>query len=138
MGIFSDIVSSVSNFAHKLTGSSPDTSQDSNAAPAPESNDKTQQPAPTPEASVAHVDVEAVLKDLASKASTPLNYQTSIVDLLKLLGLDSSLEARRTLADELHYTGDKNDTATMNVWLIKQVYTELAQNGGKIPANWGH
>ncbi|MCT6854874.1 MAG: DUF3597 domain-containing protein, partial [Bombella apis] len=42
------------------------------------------------------------------------------------------------LADELHYTGDKNDTATMNVWLIKQVYTELANNGGKIPAGWGH
>lgn len=124
MGLFNDIVTKVSGFAKSLFGSS--------SAEAAE----TAQPATA--ASVAQVDVDAVLKELAAKAGQPLNYKESIVDLLKLLGLDSSLKARQTLADELHYTGDKNDTATMNVWLIKQVYTELANNGGKIPAGWGH
>lgn len=133
MGLFSDIVSKVVHFA---TGSS--------SAQAAEAPQAASAPAAAPSAesgaapSVAQVDVEAVLKDLAAKAGQPSNYQTSIVDLLKLLGLDSSLTSRQKLADELHYSGDKNDTATMNVWLIKQVYSELAQNGGKLPSNWGH
>ncbi|OOL17842.1 hypothetical protein AL01_07745 [Bombella intestini] len=126
MGLFNDIVSKVSSFATSLFGSSAqaaDTAQPAAASAAP---------------SISQVDVDAVLKELAAKAGQPLNYKESIVDLLKLLGLDSSLQARQALADDLHYTGDKNDTATMNVWLIKQVYTELANNGGKIPAGWGH
>ena len=64
-----------------------------------------------------------------------LNWKQSIVDLMKLLGLDSSLAARKELAKELHYTGDTNDSATMNVWLHKQVMTKLAANGGKLPAD---
>lgn len=80
------------------------------------------------------VDVGAVLADLASKAGQKLNYQTSIVDLMKLLGLDSSIENRRELATELHYSGDMNDSAGMNVWLHKQVMTKLAENGGTVPA----
>ena len=64
-----------------------------------------------------------------------MNWQTSIVDLLKLLGMDSSLQARKTLAGELHYSGDTNDSATMNVWLIKQVMSQLAANGGTVPAS---
>ena len=79
------------------------------------------------------VDVEAVLKDLSSKAGQQLNWQTSIVDLMKLLSLDSSLTARKELAGELHYTGDTNDSATMNIWLHKQVMQQLAENGGKVP-----
>ncbi|PIK72574.1 hypothetical protein CS379_13205 [Methylobacterium frigidaeris] len=79
------------------------------------------------------VDVEAVLNDLASKAGQPLNWRTSIVDLMKLLHLDSSLSARKELAQELHYTGDTNDSATMNVWLHKQVIKKLEENGGKVP-----
>jgi hypothetical protein len=80
------------------------------------------------------VDVEAVLTGLASKAGQPLDWRRSIVDLMKLLNLDSSLTARKELAAELHYTGDTNDSATMNVWLHKQVMQKLAENGGKVPA----
>ncbi|WP_407527288.1 DUF3597 domain-containing protein [Methylobacterium oryzisoli] len=79
------------------------------------------------------VDVEAVLTDLASKSGQPLNWRTSIVDLMKLLNLDSSLSARKELAAELHYTGDTNDSAAMNVWLHKQVIKKLEENGGKVP-----
>ncbi len=79
------------------------------------------------------VDVEAVLSGLAAKNPQKLNWQTSIVDLMKLLDLDSSLGARTELAKELHYTGDTNDSASMNIWLHKQVMQKLAENGGKVP-----
>ncbi|WP_027173041.1 DUF3597 domain-containing protein [Methylobacterium sp. 10] len=81
------------------------------------------------------VDVEAVLNGMASKNSQTLSWRTSIVDLMKLLDIDSSLSARKSLADELHYTGDKEDSATMNVWLHKQVIKKLEENGGKVPAD---
>jgi hypothetical protein len=81
------------------------------------------------------VDVEAVLNDMAAKAGQPLNWRTSIVDLMKLLHLDSSLSARKELAKELHYSGDTDDSATMNVWLHKQVIKKLEENGGKVPAD---
>ena len=84
------------------------------------------------------VDVSAMLTDLAAKAGQPLNWQTSIVDLLKLLNLDSSLTARKELAKELHYTGSTDDSATMNVWLIKEVMKQLAANGGKVPDSLKH
>lgn len=97
-------------------------------------------PSPTsaPTGSTASVDVGQVLSDMAAKKGENLNYQQSIVDLLKLLDLDSSLTARKQLADELHYTGDKDDSATMNVWLHKQVVQKLAENGGKVPADMQH
>jgi hypothetical protein len=79
------------------------------------------------------VDVAAVLSDLAAKNPQRLNWRTSIVDLMKLLGLDSSLEARRELARELNYTGDTGDTAAMNIWLHQQVMRKLAENGGRVP-----
>jgi len=65
------------------------------------------------------IDVEAVLTDLASRNSQQLNWRTSIVDLMKLLNLDSSLSARKELAQELDYSGDMNDSASMNIWLHK-------------------
>jgi hypothetical protein len=80
------------------------------------------------------VDVEAILTDLAGKAGQKLDWRHSIVDLMKLLNLDSSLAARKELAAELHYTGDTSDSAAMNIWLHKQVMTKLAENGGKVPA----
>ncbi len=80
------------------------------------------------------VDVEAVLTDLAEERDEKLDWRRSIVDLMKLLDLDSSLAARKELAKELHYTGDMNDSAAMNVWLHKQVMKKLAENGGKVPA----
>ncbi|HMO28793.1 DUF3597 domain-containing protein [Enterovirga sp.] len=79
------------------------------------------------------VDVEKVLQDLADKSGKPSNWRQSIVDTMNLLGLDSSLSARKELAKELGYTGDTNDSASMNIWLHKQVMTKLAQNGGKVP-----
>jgi hypothetical protein len=83
----------------------------------------------------ATVDVAAVLNKLATSNKEKLDWQKSIVDLMKLLNLDSSLAARKELADELHYSGDKNDSAMMNIWLHKQVMQKLAENGGKVPDN---
>lgn len=79
------------------------------------------------------VDVQAVLTDMASKNPQKLNWQSSIVDLMKLLDLDSSLAARKELAGELGYTGSTDDSAAMNIWLHKQVMQKLAENGGKVP-----
>ncbi|MCR0982170.1 DUF3597 domain-containing protein [Roseomonas populi] len=93
-------------------------------------------PAATPSAGAAPaqpVDVEAVLTDMASKNPQKLNWQTSIVDLMKLLNLDSGLGARKELAQELGYTGSTDDSASMNIWLHKQVMQKLAENGGKVP-----
>jgi hypothetical protein len=86
-------------------------------------------------AATAVVDVEAVLEDLASKNPQKLNWRTSIVDLMKLVGMDSSLAERKELAKELGYTGNMQDSATMNIWLHKQVLRKLAENGGKVPAD---
>ncbi|AKJ29143.1 DUF3597 domain-containing protein [Caldimonas brevitalea] len=90
--------------------------------------------APAP-AAIPQVDVEAVLNGLAQNNPQKLNWRTSIVDLLKLLDLDSSLAARKELAQELQYSGDTQDSAAMNVWLHKQVMRKLAENGGKVPAD---
>jgi Domain of unknown function (DUF3597) len=81
----------------------------------------------------APVDVEAILTHLATQNHEKLDWRKSIVDLMKLLNLDSSLHARKELAKELHFTGDMNDSASMNIWLHKQVMTKLAENGGKVP-----
>jgi hypothetical protein len=77
--------------------------------------------------------VEAILTQLASQSKERLDWRRSIVDLMKLLNLDSGLSARKELAKELHYTGNTNDSAAMNVWLHKQVMIKLAENGGKVP-----
>jgi hypothetical protein len=86
-------------------------------------------------ATMEAVDVEQVLNQMAASKGEKLNWRTSIVDLMKLLDLDSSLNARKELADELKYTGDKSDSASMNIWLHKQVMHKLAENGGKVPAD---
>jgi hypothetical protein len=84
---------------------------------------------------MSQVDVEAVMTKLASESKEKLDWRKSIVDLMKLLQLDSSLTARKALAKELGYTGDTNDSATMNIWLHRQVMQKLAANGGKVPAD---
>ena len=84
------------------------------------------------------VDVAAVLDGLASKNSQKLDWKHSIVDMMKLLDMDSSLSARKELASELHYSGDTNDSAAMNIWLHKQVMQKLAENGGKVPEDMKH
>jgi Domain of unknown function (DUF3597) len=80
------------------------------------------------------VDVDAVLAEAASKKGEKLNYQTSIVDLMKLLDLDSSLANRQELATELGYAGARDGSAEMNIWLHKRVMEELEKNGGKVSA----
>ncbi len=81
------------------------------------------------------LDVEAVLTFMASQHKGKLNWKESIVDLMTLLDMDNSLANRRQLADELGFKGDKQDTATMNVWLIKEVMRQFAANGGHVPAS---
>ena len=113
-------------------------------APAPAPQTTAAQPAPTPAAPTPQaapaapaqaVDVEAVLSGIASKKGSDLNWRTSIVDRMKLLDLDSSLDNRKELATELGYTGAKDGSAEMNMWLIKAVMRELEKNGGTVPAN---
>jgi hypothetical protein len=86
-------------------------------------------------ATVNRVDIEQVLDGMAANNPQKLNWRTSIVDLMKLVGMDSTLQERKELADELGYSGDKSDTAAMNMWLHKQVMKRMADNGGKVPAN---
>ncbi|MBT2336056.1 DUF3597 domain-containing protein [Variovorax paradoxus] len=97
------------------------------AAPAPAGA-----PAAAPPPAITVVDVEALLDGMPGASS--LNWRTSIVDLMKLLGLDSSLDARKQLAAELSYGADTSDSAKMNIWLHRQVMTKLAANGGNVPA----
>ncbi|RZM32977.1 MAG: DUF3597 domain-containing protein [Sphingomonas sp.] len=113
-------------------------------APSPAPQTTAAQPAPTPAAPTPQaapaapaqsVDVEAVLSGIAAKKGSDLNWRTSIVDLMKLLDLDSSLDNRKELATELGYTGAKDGSAEMNMWLIKAVMRELEKNGGTVPAN---
>src|ERR1700689_4978866 len=111
MSVLGDIISKV--FSHASAAPS--------AAPAG-------QPAAAPP-----VDVTAILDKLAAQSKEKLDWRHSIVDLMKLLSLDSSLGTRKHLAEELHYTGNMNDSASMNIWLHGQVMTKLAENGGKVP-----
>jgi len=84
------------------------------------------------------VDVAAIVDKAAKAKHEKLEWRTSIVDLMKALDIDSSLSARKELAHELGYTGDTNDSATMNIWLHKQVMAKLAANGGKLPPDIKH
>lgn len=93
---------------------------------------------PMPEATPFKVDVTALLDDIASHHDQKLNWRTSIVDLMKLIGLDASLDNRKQLADELGYTGEKDGSAEMNMWLHRQVMVKLAENGGTIPEELTH
>ncbi len=128
MGLFSTIMSKI---FHHPVATVVATSSSAPAAGAPASAVESATAAvPTPV-----VDVAAVLDDLASHNSEKLDWHHSIVDLMKLVGMDSSLTNRKALATELHYSGDMGDSATMNVWLHKEVIKQLAANGGKVPAN---
>lgn len=132
MSIFSRIKDAI--FGHKSAAPTPQ------HAPAPQpapSGGPIAQASPAPNAPPAQqVDVEQVLTSIAaSKGNPDLNYKTSIVDLMKLLDMDSSLDNRRELATELGYSGDKDGSAEMNIWLHKEVMRQLAANGGKVPAS---
>jgi dihydroorotase-like cyclic amidohydrolase len=100
------------------------------AAPVPEAAPSA---GGTATATMSQVDVEAVLTKMTAANKEKLDWRKSIVDLMKLLGLDSGLGPRKELARELGYKGDMNDSAKMNIWLHKQVMQKLAANGGKVP-----
>ena len=89
-------------------------------------------------APAATVDVAPILDKAVAAKGEKLAWRTSIVDLMKALDIDSSFAARKDLAKELGYTGDSNDSASMNIWLHKQVMTKLAANGGKLPPDIKH
>ena len=107
------------------------------AAPKPApSAQPTPAATPTPAAAPQPVDVEKALEAISARKGNPqLNWRTSIVDLMKLLDLDSSLDNRKELATELGYTGAKDGSAEMNIWLHKAVMRELEKNGGTVPAS---
>jgi Domain of unknown function (DUF3597) len=86
-------------------------------------------------ATATQVNVEEILDKMAATNHEKLDWKHSIVDLMKLVGMDSGLAPRKELAAELHYTGDTNDSAAMNIWLHKAVMKKLAENGGKVPAS---
>jgi hypothetical protein len=92
-------------------------------------------PSSTMGSAVVSVDVAPILDNAVAAKKEKLEWRTSIVDLMKALDIDSSLTARKELAKELNYSGDTNDSASMNIWLHKQVLTKLVANGGKLPAD---
>lgn len=126
MGIFGNILGKI--FGHKPK-KAPAPAPTPQAQPTPTPQQQAPAPAPQP------VDIEAVLEEMAEDNPQKLNWRTSIVDLMKLVGMESSLQERKDLADELGYTGDKSDSAAMNIWLHKAVLKKLAENGGKVPAS---
>ena len=131
MSILGSIISTI--FGHASAAPAP-AGAAPGAAPAGSSASAAPKPASAPGAApAATVDVAAILTKLAANNKEKLDWQKSIVDLMKLLNLDSSFTARKQLATELHYTGDTNDSASMNIWLHKQVMQKLAENGGKVP-----
>lgn len=125
MSVFGKIMSSIFGKA-SAAGAAP-------TAPASGAKPSSATSASAPAGSNTEVDVAGILSKLASENKEKLDWRKSIVDLMKLLDLDSSLSARKELAQELHYSGDMNDSASMNVWLHKQVMRKLAENGGKVP-----
>ena len=128
MGIFSKIKDAI--FGKKAQAAEP-----APAAPATTAAPAAPQPVPAAPAAISDVDVEAILTSQAANAGQPLNWRSSIVDLMKLVGIDPSLANRKELAQELGYTGELNGSAEMNIWLHKAVMRELAANGGTVPAD---
>jgi 3-oxoacyl-ACP reductase-like protein len=108
------------------TAAAPSPAAPTAAPAAPVTNAAATAPQPQP------VDVDGILDFMNEQRDQKLNWRTSIVDLMKLTGMDSSLAERKELAGELGYTGDTSDTATMNVWLHKQVIQKIKDNGGQI------
>jgi hypothetical protein len=130
MGLFGELMNKIFNRATSGEAAAASPASSPAAAGSPGSGSPTQAPAQV----ASQVDVAAILDRMASESKQKLDWKHSIVDLMKLVGMDSSLSARRELAADLHYSGDTNDTATMNMWLHKEVMKKLAENGGRVPA----
>jgi hypothetical protein len=133
MSIFGNIMSAI--FGRSAAEASAAPAAAAAAAPSAQS---TPTSAPAAASAVGPVDVAAIMDNLAAQATQKLDWRNSIVDLMKLINLDSSLTARKELAQELSYAGDMNDSASMNIWLHKQVMIKLADNGGKVPDELKH
>jgi hypothetical protein len=133
MGMFSKLMSKIFGHITASSAASPVSVAPVTASSVPKPTTAAPSASPATVSPKPAVDVNAVLNDMAAKSSEKLDWQTSIVDLLKLVGMDSSLTARKELAVELKYPGDQNDSAKMNVWLHKQVLIKLSENGGKVP-----
>jgi len=130
MSIFSKIKDAI--FGHKSATTQSQPGPTSQPTPATTAQTQTQVRPPQTQ----QVNVDQVLSQIAKEKGNPdLNYRSSIVDLMKLLGLDSSLENRKELATELGYKGPTDGSAEMNIWLHKEVMRQLAAHGGKVPAN---
>ena len=126
MGFFSNILEKLGIGSKTATPTTP--------SPAPAAGSPTGQAAPPPPTPVAVVDVVAQLEQRAAANPQKLNWRTSIVDLLKLLEIDSSFAARKELATELGCPADlMDDSAKMNIWLHKTVLAQIAANGGNVP-----
>ena len=143
MSILGNILGGIWDRAKGGPGHKPDKAPQSTPA-AQQTPPPTPQPAPiaAPQpqaaptaASIQNVDVAGILDFMNDQRDQKLNWRTSIVDLMKLLGFESSLAERKQLADELGYTGDKSDSAAMNIWLHKQVLQKIRDNGGQIPSD---
>src|SRR5262245_1094361 len=138
MGMFTNLMSKI--FGHPTAAPSTSAAPASPAVASPTKTVGTVAPtSPTPPAASSPtaapaqaVDVTAILDDLAAKNPEKLDWRKSIIDLMKLVGIDSSLAARKQLAAELHYSGDEKDSAAMNIWLHKEVIKKIAENGGKV------
>jgi hypothetical protein len=136
MSIFGKIMGAI--FGSHPASAAPAGSAASDSAPAGAAPSGSASSAPAA-APAATVDVAAIVdKAAAAHKGEKLEWRTSIVDLMKALDIDSSLAARKDLARELGYSGDTNDSASMNVWLHKQVMSKLAANGGKLPPEIKH
>lgn len=137
MSVFGSIVSAI--FGRSASPSPAAPTGTSTSSPSVPTGTSTGQSSPAPARAAqaaspsSPVDVEAIMDKLAGQSKEKLDWRKSIVDLMKLLDLNSSLSARKQLAEELHYTGNMSDTASMNIWLHKQVMSKLAENGGKVP-----
>jgi hypothetical protein len=139
MSIFSSILNKIFPTDHPTSPgasqagiSAAPRAQGENVAAASTTSIAASTPSPVDEP-LGEIDVEAVLTQMQAAYVEQLNWRTSIVDLLKLLGLNSSFSARKELAAELHYSGNTADCAAMNMWLHKQVMQKLSENGGKVP-----
>jgi uncharacterized protein DUF3597 len=130
VSIFSKIKDAI--FGHKSVTAQAQPGPTSQPTAAPTAQAQTQ----VQEHQTQQVDVDQVLSQIAKEKGNPdLNYRSSIVDLMKLLGMDSSLDNRKELATELGYNGPTDGSAEMNIWLHKAVMRELAKNGGKVPTS---
>jgi hypothetical protein len=136
MSIFGKIMSAIlGTHASATPASAPPASSSTGSSAGTSTATASSSPAAAP---AQTVDVAAIVDKAATASGEKLAWRTSIVDLMKALKIDSSLSARKELAKELGYTGDTNDSASMNVWLHKQVMAKLAANGGKLPPEIKH